>query len=172
MYDPLDFASGIDRLAEAEGRGDLQGRRAIIELMLADLGGMAGNLHRELVDYLARLYLFAGDPVDFDKLGTLHAELAAIWGSSTGYRLEQEAERVEALLPSAVRGDKVIKGASLGGGTRSIWKQKEEEMQQAVDSICADKPQHSYERVKELVSQVHGYPMCELKRYTKNPHKK
>lgn len=91
MYDPLDFAQGIEQLAQAESLGDMGHRKIILELMLTRLETVGGNLADELTDYVATLSLF-DDPVNFDKLGALHAELAALWGSSTGYRLEKRIE--------------------------------------------------------------------------------
>lgn len=88
MYDPIDFAHGIDQLAQAEERGDVGHRKEILELMLADLSTVGGNLAEELTNYIASLSLF-DDPVDVPKLNTLHADLSALWGSSTGYRLEK-----------------------------------------------------------------------------------
>lgn len=87
MYDPVDFAGGIDQLAQAESRGDIEHRKVVLELMLADLATVGGNLADELTDYIADLSLF-DDPVDLLKLGRLHADMAALWGSSTWCQLD------------------------------------------------------------------------------------
>lgn len=101
MYESDVFKHGIDCLkgaVEGWGSGD---RKHILKLLLADLKDMPGNSHDELVSYLAELFLFPDDPVDFDKLNELHHEFSVSWGSAMNLSLEKERAKVDLLLPAA-----------------------------------------------------------------------
>jgi hypothetical protein len=172
MYDPLDFKHGIDVLEDAVAGIAFSTRKDVLEIMRRDLEEMKGNIQADLLRYVIELSMFPEDAVDFKKLHWLNYEVAVLWGSSSHYEEVKSEKRVEQLAPFAKRGFKVVKGASEGGKKQAKWPGKADEMQQAVDSIFAENPQHSYERIKQIASQRHGYPLSALKRYTSNPHRK
>ena len=97
-YDPWQFRQAIETLEYGEA-GDSRDRKYILESMREDLEYMAGNVHKDLLRYIAELSLFPDDPVDFNKLNLLHYEFAVSWGSTMAWELgEEEKKRALARL--------------------------------------------------------------------------
>lgn len=85
--------------------------------------------------------------------------------------LQRADMREQFLLPLARRGDKTVKSASKGGKAKAVWPDRAPELQAAIEAIHKDRPSISYEEIKRIANQRHGYPISALKRYTTNPKK-
>lgn len=149
------------RIQHPEREADYQQTMQRIERLEADARALGAEYLLLHIAH-ARMLLFAmNDPIAASQ------EVTAIRGELSEYRWRHDNDRH--------RGVKVAGAAAAGGRARAAMLSKAEQapaMQAAVDEIAASNPRLSYEAIKHIAAQRHGWSARALKTHTKNPRRK